>query len=168
MRSLEIQTENDICDTARELLNGGDTRMPVSVCFVCTGNTCRSPMAAAVLNAVGEGRYEARSAGLSAFPGDGIAENAALALQRAGLECPAENNYKAHRARRLTYADIAHFDKIVAMTSGHLMQLLSAFPQAADKLFVMPKDIPDPFMGSEAVYDICLERIRDGIAEMFK
>jgi len=125
-------------------------------------------MAAAVLNAIGKGRYDAHSAGLSAFPGDEIAENAVFALERAGIECTPENNYKAHRARRLTYADIAHFDKIVAMTSSHLMQLLSAFPQAAEKLYVMPKDIPDPFMGSETVYDICLERIKEGISEMFE
>ena len=147
--------------------DNGSVQSPLSVCFVCTGNTCRSPMAAAVLNHLSQGKYEASSAGISAFPGDEIAENAVLALKRAGIESTPKNDYEHHRSSKLTHFHIAHCDKIVAMTSNHLIQLLSAFPEYAEKITVMPKDIPDPLMGRETVYDLCLERITAGLKEIF-
>ncbi|MBR2459644.1 MAG: hypothetical protein IKB34_00220 [Clostridia bacterium] len=137
------------------------------VCFVCTGNTCRSPMAEAVLNHLGRGKYRAISAGTAACDGDRITENAAKALKRAGIDSTPENDYENHRATAVSYNTVVNCDKIVAMTSSHLMQLLMAFPDAADKMSVMPQEIPDPFMYGEAVYDRCLEIIIDGIREVF-
>ena len=59
------------------------------ICFICTGNTCRSPMAEAVANALakekGHTDLRAFSAGLYANANDPIAPNAVAALEAAGL-----------------------------------------------------------------------------------
>ena len=147
--------------------SSGEAEIPTTVCFVCSGNTCRSPMAEALLNYLGKGKYRAVSAGIGAFNGDPIAENAALALERAGVPSEGRHDYKNHRSRAIGYSDIIHSDMIVGMTSRHALQLISAFPEEAGKIRTMPFEIPDPFMQSEAVYDRCLEMIADGIRELF-
>ena len=60
-----------------------------TVLFVCTGNTCRSPMAGCLFNAFcerqGDGKYRAVSAGLQAFPGEPASNGALRAMERRGL-----------------------------------------------------------------------------------
>lgn len=144
-----------------------DADVPTTVCFVCSGNTCRSPMAEAVLNYLGKGAYRATSAGTCACDGDGITENAALALERAEIPSVPPHDYRNHRARAVSFSDIANADMIVGMTSRHALQLIYAFPEYAEKIKAMPEEIPDPFTYGEAVYDRCLELITDGIKELF-
>ena len=124
-------------------------------------------MAEAVLNYLGKGHYRAISAGTNAFDGDGIAENAALALERMGIPSVPPHDYKAHRSRAVKLSDIIHSDLIIGMTPRHTLRLISAFPEYADKMRSMPREIPDPFMQSEAVYDRCLEMITEGLSELF-
>ena len=145
----------------------GEAPSPETVCFVCSGNTCRSPMAEAVLNYLGKGRYRATSAGTSACPGDGITFSAEKALKEAGIPSFGSHDYKNHRSRQISYSDIANCDRIVAMTGRHRMQLLAAFPEAASKIIAMPTDIPDPFMHTDTVYERCLNMIIDGLSELF-
>lgn len=140
---------------------------PVTVTFVCTGNTCRSPMAAAVLNHLGKGRYKALSAGISAVTGEPISENSVLALEKAGIPCTPENDYARHRALQICEEIVERSDKVVAISKSHMMALICAFPQHADKITVMPMDIPDPFMQGAAVYEKCLESITECIKESF-
>ena len=64
-----VITKNDISQETEFEIEKGGVDAPKTVCFVCTGNTCRSPMAAAVLNQLGKGKYRAFSAGLSVFAG---------------------------------------------------------------------------------------------------
>lgn len=144
-----------------------ETESPISVCFVCTGNTCRSPMAAAVLNHLGKGAYRAASAGLSAVMGDAISENAVKALASRGIKSTPENNYKNHRAMQTSLEYLERFDKIVAISESHLFNLICSYPTLTEKITVMPKNIPDPFMCGEEVYKRCLDDITDGIKELF-
>ena len=159
-----------------------DHAHPLRVCFVCTGNTCRSPMAAAVLNhktRIIEGctacdinkllntkPIRATSAGLCAF-GDPIAENAARALEEAGIPSLADNHYRAHVSRSIDLETMEACDRIVGLTSKHAMQLLTMYPQFASKITCFPEDIPDPFGGDLETYRACLEAIRRGIDDMF-
>lgn len=145
----------------------GEGERPMTVCFVCSGNTCRSPMAEAMLNYLGKGKYRAVSAGTGAFDGDRIAENAALALERAEVPSVAPHDYKNHRSSGIKFSDIVHSDMLIGMTTRHALQLIAAFPEYAEKIRSMPYDIPDPFMQSEEVYDKCLEMITAGLRELF-
>lgn len=147
--------------------NGTQADTKTRVCFVCTGNTCRSPMAAAVLNHLGCGAYFAASAGLSAVTGDRISQNAVKALENAGIKSTPENNYKEHKAIETSEEFLERFDKIVAISKSHAFNLLCSYPALAGKITVMPTDIPDPFMYGEQVYKNCLDAITKGIKELF-
>ena len=144
-----------------------DTDATVKICFVCSGNTCRSPMAAAVLNHLGKGAYICSSAGLCAVAGDVISPNSVRALTLAGIESTPENNYKEHRARETSDELLERFDTIVAISRSHMINLICSYPHLADKITVMSRDIPDPFMCGEQTYVKCLETITECLKEMF-
>ena len=149
-------------DTARKVL------------FVCTGNTCRSPMAAALLNEMSRPReicsaqgtlcvtprYVAVSAGLFAQEGDPITPAAADALQEAGVPSRPDNDYLAHRARLVVPELVAEADEIVGLTASHAMQLMLRFPEVAGKIRTLAVDISDPFGGDSEVYRACLAQLR--------
>ena len=140
---------------------------PTSVCFVCTGNTCRSPMAEAVLKHLGGDNFKVCSAGVSAVTGDPITANAVKALQRAGIESTPENDYASHTATMINEDIMRDCDRIIAISGSHMMALIYAYPHHASKIEAMPRDIPDPFMYGEEVYCRCLEMITECIKEMF-
>ena len=154
----------------------GAVSEPRRILFVCTGNTCRSPMAAALLNdmscpqercaAQGEmtkPRFVASSAGLYANDGAPITLEAADALQAAGVTPRPDNDYFSHRARTVSAALVSEADEIVGLTASHAMQLMLRFPEAASKIRTLPLDISDPFGGDATVYRDCLARLRYAI-----
>ena len=136
------------------------------ICFVCTGNTCRSPMAAAVANALArtEGLLIcAHSAGLYALDGAPISENAVLALEKANVAPIAEMNYHAHTAKNLTDEAVARCDLLIPMTRTHAMELILRYPDVAKKIVCMPRQISDPYGGNLQVYQACLAEITEGV-----
>ncbi len=158
----------------------GDTATPRRILFVCTGNTCRSPMAAALLNDMSRPRelcsatgemmqphYVATSAGLYAHEGDPITPAAAEALRESGIVSRPDNDYLSHRARLVSAEMVAEADEIVGLTSSHAMQLVLRFPEAASKIRTLPLDISDPFGGSAEVYRDCLAQLRYAIELSF-
>ena len=135
---------------------------PRRLLFVCTGNTCRSPMAAALLNHLArarEGELVAASAGLYARQGDLITTAAAEALAEAGVPCTPQNDYRAHRARRISAELVKEADEVIAITGGHAMELIMRFPEHAAKIGTLGVDIPDPFGGDDEVYRRCLDML---------
>ena len=133
-----------------------------TVLFVCTGNTCRSPMAEAVFlrDFAGSG-YTARSAGLFA-DGSPISDNARRALLDAGY------GEVSHVSRCLTAEMMEEADLIVGISASHMMQMLMACPHLANKITSMPVDIRDPFGGDLETYKNCLADIKAGISELCK
>ena len=88
------------------------------VLFVCTGNTCRSPMAEAMLRRAAEAAglpgIEVSSAGISAWDGSPASEGAYLVLLERGLDL------SSHRARLLTRELVDNADLILTMARSHL------------------------------------------------
>ena len=137
----------------------GTEKVPHRVLFICTGNTCRSPMAAALLLDLAARRganLVASSAGIYAAEGAPISENAANALFRAGVADTPKNHYTAHTARRVTEEMIAKADEVVALSDTHAFELMMRFPAYAGKISTLALNIPDPFGGDQAEYDACL------------
>ena len=136
-------------------------------CFVCTGNTCRSPMAEALLNFYGapHGIF-AFSRGISADVGAPISANAADALKENGIEPQGRHDYLAHRAMQFTKADFDRCDGVFAISPSHANTLIMAFPEYAGKVRVLG-DIQDPYGCDIERYMACLEDIKDGIKEVF-
>ena len=152
-----------------EALQKTDGNQPekTQILFVCTGNTCRSPKAAALFNAkYADADTHAFSAGLAA-DGSGISRNAVLALIGCGVRSSEENDYLSHISHTVTEADLEKADLVVGITGRHAMNLMLAFPQYASKITALPKDIADPYGGDERMYAFCLEQIDEALAEMF-
>ena len=145
-----------------------------TVTFVCTGNTCRSPMAEALLRAAlakrGEGLSHLRvaSCGLAAAPGDPASPHSVKAMARIGLDV------SGHRSRLLSQADVDRSVVIFGMTESHLAALHSRFDVLPDFVLllrdVLPtnvaRDIPDPFGGGYRDYEECRDSMVEAIPAM--
>ena len=137
------------------------------VCFVCTGNTCRSPMAMAVLNHLGRGAYVATSAGIMADRGAPINAKARTALVNAGIESTPDNDYDSHTATQLNAGIMESCDKIVAVGAGHAMMIIQAFPLYASKVTSFDEPVTDPYGQPQEVYDKCLRDIISNVKRTF-
>lgn len=103
------------------------------VLIVCTGNTCRSPMAEAMLKDLAERsgkKLEIRSAGVSTVDGLPISPHAAAALRKRNLELPGNSSMLS--AEEIQWADL-----ILTMTAGHKRMLLERFPEALAKTYTL-------------------------------
>lgn len=99
----------------------GPRRSPVRILLVCTGNTCRSPMAEALLLRALEGAgmkgFALESAGVSAWEGSAASEGAYLVMLERGYDL------SSHRARQLTKELVDRADLILAMGRSHLARI---------------------------------------------
>lgn len=130
-----------------------------SILVVCTGNTCRSPMAEWILRALLEEhglaqRVNVYSAGLSACAGAPLSQGARRVLEARSLAGARE-----HQASRVTDDMIAQADLILTMTSFHKMSLRQTFADASQKVFTLSDyaglgdtDIADPYGGDDDAY----------------
>jgi Protein-tyrosine-phosphatase len=103
------------------------------ILFVCTGNTCRSPMAEAMLRALARQKgisLEVRSAGVSTIDGLPISGHAATALR--GKSVDHQGSSRALSGEAVVWADL-----ILTMTAAHKRGLLHYFPEAVDKAYTL-------------------------------
>lgn len=138
--------------------------------FVCTGNTCRSPMAAAILNHYWGLEAEAKSVGLFAADGASAAQNTMNILQEHGIDAK-------HQSRNLQDEDIHWASLILTMTTSHKEMLMNRFPGAADKIFTLKEfvhgssvdlDVLDPFGGNMDIYRSTFTELKKLIDQIFE
>lgn len=135
------------------------------VIFVCTGNTCRSPMAEIIANKLWNGRAEALSCGFgpSGLP---ISAGSLKALEKIGIEA-GEHYSVAAKAEELLGCDL-----ILTMSGSHKREILRALPQLTDRVYTLCEyvgetgDIPDPYMMGQDEYDKCCGKIYECIKKI--
>lgn len=140
-------------------------RLERVILFVCTGNTCRSPMAAALAEhelasrAGDPGATPTRvlSAGAGTGGGSPISEEAARATAKLGAPM------RQRTSRALTREMLDQADVVWCMTRGHLERALELAPSArekADTLDPAGDDVEDPIGQGQGAYDATAERLR--------
>ncbi|MFP7200537.1 low molecular weight protein arginine phosphatase [Lysinibacillus halotolerans] len=125
----------------------------MNIYFICTGNTCRSPMAEAILKSKNVDGVQVKSAGIYALEGGGISENAKVVLQHDQIDFE-------HMTSQVKPQDIEWADLILTMTGAHKNMILHTFPNAQNKTFTLKeyvkpygsKDVSDPFGGDIGTY----------------
>ncbi len=140
--------------------NNGDF---MNILFVCTGNTCRSPMAEGLFKKLLADKeiedINCSSAGLFAMTGDEVTPNSVKACERFAVDI------SSHRARRITSYILDETDKFVCMTSDHAASLALYVP--SEKVVVLGGGIPDPYGGDLETYIRCANSIRTALIEQF-
>ncbi len=135
--------------------------------FVCAGNTCRSPMAAALCNAKYGEDIHAESAG--AFPSlSPINENALIALLDRGILPTNENPFASHSAREISEELFSEFDKVIALDASIYAYLTMMFPRYTEKLSVFDPPVSDPYGSPISVYKETLDEIEQGLNALVK
>lgn len=148
------------------------------VCFVCTGNICRSPMAAAVFERLARrhgvaDRIAIASAGLSEYHVGETADPRTLeVLEAAGYDAT------AHRAKQFKAKWLDRFDLVIAFDRGQeralrslardeeqqsRIRLLLSFEPDAPSL-----DVPDPYYSEDAFFGTVLRQIESAAGRLFR
>jgi protein-tyrosine-phosphatase len=125
-----------------------ENSMPERILFVCTGNTCRSPMAQVIaqdfLASQGLPAVSVRSAGVAAFPGARASGKASVVASRAGLDL------SGHRSELLDEELVAWAEVVIVMEAHHIDRVL--YLGGGEKVVTLKKDVLDPFGCDEIVY----------------
>ena len=136
------------------------------IVFICTGNTCRSPIAEGLFKALnGEQKtgLEAVSAGIFTNNGIPASENAVIVAKELGADI------SNHKSQMLNGNIVNDAKYLVCMTGAHYDQILLKFPNVSDKLFTLsPTDIDDPFGGNIDEYRSCATQIKSAVESIIE
>ncbi len=128
----------------------------MNILFVCTGNTCRSPMAEAILKSKNLKNVNVKSAGIFA-PGEPISENSQKVLESIGV------NFGDFVSKPLTKELVLWADAVFCMSQSHAKAL-----KDFNNVFVLGSGIADPFGGDISVYENCRDQINGEIERLIK
>ena len=151
-----------------------DKGLKMNILFICTGNTCRSPMAEGFgrsiaakkmecnIDQLTENGYHISSAGVMAMDGHPASPEAVIACRSRGVDI------SEHKSRLISREMINNADYILAMSEAHYNTILSIAPDAAAKTAMLDeRGVADPIGNTQDIYDKCAGQIHDAIERFF-
>ena len=138
----------------------------MNILYICTGNTCRSPMAKLLTEIEADNRglnITVRSRGMAAHDGESMSVGAIKVMAEEGV------NATFHQAKTVTEDDLMWADVVYVMTHTMTANLKRGWPEYKDKIEAFAeKDVIDPFGGSLEIYRITRDRLKEEIENKLK
>ncbi len=142
----------------------------MKILFVCTGNTCRSPIAEIIFNELNEHKEHcASSAGIATIHGSMASTNAILVVNE-----NLQKDISKRKAVQLTIELLAEVDLVLTMTSSIANMLVKEYPNDSIKIFSLSNyingesDVLDPFGGSVYLYNETFDQLKGMIIRLIK
>ncbi|WP_407375867.1 low molecular weight protein arginine phosphatase [Methanobrevibacter sp.] len=139
----------------------------MKILFVCTGNTCRSPMAEAIFKDIADlSKFQVSSAGLLAFPGDSASNKAVIVCDNHGIDLT------HHRSRPLDQSQIETADLVLTAEESHREKIRMLYPHVS--VYTIKQysgdyenpDISDPISGDLKTYEDCFLEIKEALEKI--
>lgn len=136
------------------------------IIFVCTGNTCRSPMAEGLGKQCLDKGIHIISRGLSVHEGQGPNPSSVAAMLSEGIDI------RAHRAKSFSPEDVTEDTLILGMTQNHVAYISALYPDFSKQTFTllaycgMKGDVADPYGQNQEVYNQCAKLLKEAIMKI--
>ena len=142
----------------------------MKIVFVCTGNTCRSPLAEGLFRKIVEENnccMDVSSAGISVGFGSAVSGNSVVAAMELGADI------SSHIPKQLTEKEVFDADYVFCMTDMHKRCIVNALPGYAGKIWTVADfagkgDVPDPYGGDLDEYRLVARQLLDAVEIIFK
>ncbi len=142
----------------------------MNVLFVCTGNTCRSPMAEGLMQSIwAEAGYNGcvLSAGLAAISGMPVTDKSVRAVAE-------KVDISNHTARLVNRELLEASDVVITMTQNHKNYIMEQWPEVKERVYTLAElageatDIVDPFGQNQEIYNLCAKEIEKMLKKAWK
>ena len=129
------------------------------IAFVCTGNTCRSPMAEGIFNKLSD-NIKAESFGVDTITSMPISEKSVEVCKEIDVDI------STLRSTYIGDTDIEKYEKFYCMSQSHMALLFQCYGVALDKMKLL--GVSDPYGGNLEIYRQCRDEIYNSVKEILK